>query len=89
MTLRMDQAGRVTLPKSVRERLSLKAGSELDVQETAEGIVLRSVGRGPSMIEKQGLWVHTGQVPPGYDICKAIDEDREEQIRRAWGVDAD
>ena len=38
------------------------------------------------MIKKQGFWVHTGRIPPGYDILKAIDEDREERMRKAWGL---
>ena len=56
------------------------------MQETAEGVVLRPVHREPSMIKKHGFWVHTGKIPPGYDVLKAIDEDREERMRKAWGL---
>ena len=86
MTLKMDKAGRVTLPKAVRDRLCLHADSELEMRETAEGVVLRPVHREPSMIKKHGFWVHTGKIPPGYDVLKAIDEDREERMRKAWGL---
>lgn len=37
MTLKMDKAGRVILPRPVRERLGLHAGSDLEMQETPEG----------------------------------------------------
>ena len=86
MTLKIDKAGRVILPKPVRDRLGLHAGSDLEIQETPDGIVLRPADRRPSIVRKGSFWVHTGELPPGYDILKAIDEDREERMRRAWGL---
>lgn len=86
MTLKIDKAGRVILPKPVRDRLGLRAGSDLEIEETAEGIVLKPAERRPSMIKKQGLWVHTGKVPEGYDIVQAIRDDREDRIRKLAGL---
>jgi AbrB family looped-hinge helix DNA binding protein len=86
MTLKIDKAGRVILPKPVRDRLGLHAGSELEMQETAEGVTLRSIEREPSMVKKDGLWVYTGKVPPGFDIVQAIRDDREERIRKLAGL---
>jgi AbrB family looped-hinge helix DNA binding protein len=86
MTLKIDKAGRVILPKPVRDRLGLHAGSDLEIQETPDGVVLRPADRKPSMVKKGSFWVHTGELPPGYDILKAIDDDREERTRKAWGL---
>jgi len=86
MTVKIDRAGRVILPKPVRDRLGLHAGSDLEVQEIPEGVVLKPAGRRPSLVKKGHFWVHTGELPPGYDILKAIDEDREERMRKAWGI---
>ena len=86
MTLKIDKAGRVILPKPVRDRLGLHAGSDLEIQETPDGVVLRPADRRPSMVKRGSFWVHTGELPPGYDILKAIDEDREERMRKAWGL---
>jgi len=86
MRLKIDKAGRVVLPKPVRDRLGLHEGSDLEVVETSEGIVLKPVEHGPSMIKKQGLWVHTGKVPPGFDVVQAIRDDREERIRKLAGL---
>jgi len=83
MTLKIDKAGRVVLPKPIRDRLGLRAGSDLEIEETAEGVTLKPSDRKPSMIKKQGLWVHTGKVPPGFDIVQAI---REERIRKLAGL---
>ena len=86
MTLKIDKAGRVILPKPVRDRLGLHAGSDLEIEETPDGVVLRPADRRPSMVKKGSFWVHTGELPPGYDMLKAIDDDREERTRKAWGL---
>ena len=86
MTLKMDKAGRVMLPKPVRDRLGLHAGSDLEILETPEGVVLRPAGQNPSMVKEQGLWVYTGEVPPGFDVVEAVREEREERIRKLAGL---
>lgn len=86
MTLKIDKAGRVILPKPVRDRLGLTAGNDLKIEETPGGIVLRPAGRKPSLIRKGSFLVHTGEIPQGYDIFTAIDEDSEERMRKAWGL---
>ena len=85
MTLKVDKAGRVILPKPVRDRFGLHAGSDLEIQETADGVVLRPVDRKPSLVKEEGFSVYNGEIPPGYDILNAIDEDREERMRKVWG----
>jgi AbrB family looped-hinge helix DNA binding protein len=63
MTLRIDKAGRVILPKPVRDRLGLREGSDLEIEEIPEGVTLKPTERRPSMVKKQGLWGHTGKLP--------------------------
>jgi AbrB family looped-hinge helix DNA binding protein len=86
MTLKMDKAGRVILPKPLRDRLGLHEGSDLEIQETPEGVMLKPAGRRPSMVKKQGLWVHTGKLPTGFDAVQAIRDDREDRIRKLAGL---
>jgi AbrB family looped-hinge helix DNA binding protein len=86
MTLKIDKAGRVILPKPVRDRLGLRAGSDLEIQETPDGVVLRPADRRPSLVRKGRFRVHAGELPPGYDILKAIDDDREDRMRKVWGL---
>jgi AbrB family looped-hinge helix DNA binding protein len=81
MTLKIDKAGRVILPKPVRDRLGLHEGSDLDLQETPEGVLLKPAASAFDG-QKQGLWVHTGKLPPGFDAVEAIRDDREERIRK-------
>jgi AbrB family looped-hinge helix DNA binding protein len=86
MTLKVDKAGRVILPKPLRDRLGLHAGSDLEIQEIPEGVVLKPAGRRPSLVRKGCFLVHTGEIPQGYDILKAIDDDRDERMRKTWGL---
>ena len=64
MTTRLiiDKAGRIVIPKPLREELHLEAGDALEMETTGEQITLRPVrGTGPLMKE-QGVWVfHSGQ----------------------------
>lgn len=66
--------------------LGLREGSDIEMEETPEGLMLKPVETRPSMIKKDGLWVHTGKVPPGFDVVQAIREDREERIRKLSGL---
>jgi AbrB family looped-hinge helix DNA binding protein len=86
MTLKMDKAGRVILPKPVCDRLGLQEGGDLEILDIPEGVVLKRAELRPSMVKKQGLWVHTGKLPPGFDIVQAIRDDREERIRKLAGL---
>lgn len=86
MTLKIDTAGRVVLPKPIRDRLGLSPGADLELRETSEGILLSPKDR-RSALEKNGNFlVYTGELPQGYDILKAIDDDRDDRARRAWGL---
>ena len=85
MTLKIDKAGRVILPKPVRDRLGLRAGADVEMVETRDGIVLRPAERKPSLVSRGSLLVHTGELPSGYDITKAVEDDRDERMRKVWG----
>lgn len=41
----MDAAGRLVIPKQVRARLGVEAGSELELDEVGDHVELRPVGR--------------------------------------------
>lgn len=45
MKLTIDAAGRVVIPKQVRDRLGLTAGSELELDELGDHLELRPAGR--------------------------------------------
>jgi AbrB family looped-hinge helix DNA binding protein len=63
--LTIDKAGRVVIPKPLREELHLEPGDSLEMERAGEGITLRPVrGTGP-LGKEQGVWVfHRGQPLP-------------------------
>jgi AbrB family looped-hinge helix DNA binding protein len=85
MNLTIDGAGRVVLPKPVRNRLGLHAGSTLELTETAEGVTLTPVDRKSPLARKGSFLVYTGEVPAGFDVVKAIEEEREARDRKIRG----
>lgn len=85
MKVKIDSAGRVVLPKNVRDRFRLKAGSRLELEESSEGILLKPAEQSPSMVLRDGVWVHLGTLPEGLDWNKLVDHDREERIKDIWG----
>ena len=84
--LRVDKAGRVILPKAIRDRLGLHEGSALEMLETQNGVILKTVEDRPAMTMRDGLWVHVGKFPGEFDTVQAIRDDREDRIRRLAGL---
>ncbi len=56
-TLTVDKAGRVVLPKPVREEMQLRAGDLLELETSEDRIVLRPRRGGVGLHQKQGIWV--------------------------------
>jgi len=81
MTLKIDKAGRIVVPKSLRERWGLQAGTDLEVLEAPEGILIRRAERKPLLVREGHLLVHTGKLPAGFDFVKAIEREREARER--------
>jgi AbrB family looped-hinge helix DNA binding protein len=77
-TLTIDKAGRIVLPKPVREELQLSPGDSLEVESSEERVILRPVRGNGRIYKKQGVWVmHTG-TPLSADVV----EKTVRQIRR-------
>jgi AbrB family looped-hinge helix DNA binding protein len=86
MRLRIGSAGRIVLPKPVRDRFGFRAGTDLDLKETADGVVLKPVSRRPSLVRAGRFLVHTGKLARGSDVRHAHAEDCEERLRKLAGL---
>jgi AbrB family looped-hinge helix DNA binding protein len=86
MNLRIDSAGRLILPKRVRDRLRLTEGSLLELEERAGELVLRPKEQAPAVIQRNGRWVYVGEVPSGFDWDGMVEKDREERAREILGL---
>ena len=78
--LRIDQAGRIVIPKPLRERLGFRPDAVLEASEQPEGLVLKRVEERPSMVKVDGLWVHRGVPEPDANWDRVVDEVRDERI---------
>jgi AbrB family looped-hinge helix DNA binding protein len=81
MTATLDKAGRVVLPKQLRERLHLKAGTLFHLEIIGEKIQLeQEVPKVRIVRNWKGRRVVMGW--DGFDAAKAVQEDREEHLER-------
>ncbi|MBI1791410.1 MAG: AbrB/MazE/SpoVT family DNA-binding domain-containing protein [Acidobacteria bacterium] len=80
MEVRIDKAGRIVVPKPLRERLGFKPDTELEAIEQPEGVLLKRVQQRPSMVKVDGLWVHQGRPEPGANWEQILEDVREERI---------
>lgn len=86
MTVRMDKAGRIILPKRIRDSYKLREGAELELEERPDGLVLRPVDQQQTLRLEDGLLVFTGKTPRGFDWDKALDDVREDRIKDLSGL---
>jgi AbrB family looped-hinge helix DNA binding protein len=80
MTLRIDKAGRIVVPKSLRERLGSKPDTELVALEQPEGVLLKRVEQRASMVKVDGLRVHQGSAEPEANRERVLEDVRDELI---------
>ena len=80
MKLKMDAAGRIVVPKPLRERLGLRPDTELEAVEQSGGVLLRPVEQSPSLVKVDGLWVHQGTAQNGANWDRILSDVREERI---------
>ncbi len=78
--LTIDKAGRVVIPKPLREELHLEPGDTLEMDNAGERITLRPVrGTGP-LSKEHGVWVfHTGKPLPASATDGMLRQIREER----------
>jgi AbrB family looped-hinge helix DNA binding protein len=77
MKTTIDGAGRIVLPKPLREALGLVAGSTVDISQYGMGLQLIPAGRTARLVEENGLLVATGETTIDDDtILNLIDTAR-------------
>jgi len=85
-TLTVDKAGRVVLPKLVRDELQLSAGDSLELDSSEGQIILRPVRGTGSLRKKHGIWVlSTGKPLSAEVVNRTIQRVRDERERAILG----
>jgi AbrB family looped-hinge helix DNA binding protein len=77
--LTLDKAGRVVLPKPLRDQLQLGPGDTLQLESEGERITLRPV-RPRAMLKKEcGIWVYQGEATD-ISIPELLDRERDKRL---------
>jgi AbrB family looped-hinge helix DNA binding protein len=78
MSITIDSAGRIVVPKALRERFGLHPGTELEIEAAPDGLRLRARDSAPAFIEKEGVLVHHAGGPAmEIDVAAFINRERE------------
>ncbi len=89
MEVTIDNYGRIVIPKPLRDRLGLEAGSALEITiEPADGgetLTLRPSGQKPALVRKDGVLVHTGSADEPLDPVDSVRSARTERLRSVAG----
>jgi AbrB family looped-hinge helix DNA binding protein len=95
MKTTIDKAGRLVIPKKLRERAGIPAGAELDIRFNEDGAVEIALPapKGEVVYENGLAFWRTGQKITAEEIDQAIEQAREERLdeirRSALGIDED
>lgn len=82
--LTLDKAGRVLIPKSLRQEWHLSPGDTLQMESQGGQITLRPV-RPKALIKKErGVWVYQGE-SSHLSVTGVIDREREKRLRELLG----
>ena len=82
--LKLDKAGRVVLPKPLRDEMQLGPGDTLQLETEGERITLRPI-RPRAMLKKElGVWVYQGE-PADASISDLLERERAKRAREVRG----
>lgn len=93
MEVKLDDYGRIVIPKEVRDKLGIESGSALEILVDSEGdaggaITLRPKGQEPALQQKGELLVHSGSLTEeDFDVVEQIRSGRRERARKHAGLD--
>ena len=83
MDVTIDEYGRIVIPKPIRDRLGLDAGTTLELDVDADDpdtIRLAPKGRAPTLQRKGDLLVHTGRLTDDtFDVVEQLRRSRAER----------
>ena len=85
--LTLDKAGRVVLPKPVRDELQVGPGDTLEVESSEGQILLRPVRGNTPLRKKNGIWVfRTGAPLSAASVTATLREIRGDRDRKNTGM---
>ena len=81
-TVTLDKAGRVVIPKSLRDELRLAPGDSLALATDGDLMTLRPVRSASALRKEHGIWVfRSGKKVSAADTNRALEKLRQERDR--------
>lgn len=81
VSLRLDKAGRLVIPKSIRREMRLEAGDKLALERQGDQLILKPVRPTAGMKKEHGIWVFHSEQAQNVSVVELIEQDREKRIR--------
>jgi AbrB family looped-hinge helix DNA binding protein len=78
-TVTIDKAGRVVIPKEIRDELRLEPGDSLALESEREHVTLRPVHTKTPLQKERGVWVFRGDKPLSLDETNQMVRETREQ----------
>jgi len=84
-TIQIDQAGRVVLPKRLRDRFRLQSGDRLAIEVKGDAIELRPTRSDVRLVRVNGVLVVAGELrmKEGQDLVAESREERIDEMTRS------
>lgn len=81
-TVTIDKAGRIVLPKAVRDGLHIAAGDTLELDVADDQVTLRPKRNTFPLRKERGVWVlHTGEPLPSGETRELLQKQRNQRIQ--------
>jgi len=80
----IDKAGRLVLPKAIRDQMRLSPGDDLVLESEDERITLRPVRARPTLKKELGVWVYQGKASHA-GLAEWLDRERESRLEGIAG----
>lgn len=77
MRVTIDKAGRVVIPKPLRDRFNLHPGAAMEIEAEAEGFRLTVEPAGTSLIRKKGVLIHHAPERVELDVAAFLEGQRD------------
>ena len=76
----LDKAGRLVLPKPIRDALRIGPGDTLEIECDDDRLVISPVRLRPGLQREQGIWVYRSGSPTTASIPGLIDRQRKQRM---------
>ena len=85
-TIEIDKAGRVVVPKQIRDTLHLTPGTKLNIRIEGNEIILKHEAKPRGLYRKRGMLVYDSGLPVSPEAVDWVKQNREERIEEIYNA---